>query len=133
LGNFAGAALLAVGVAGLHGYLREQEVPLGRAGQGGLYACMVALAIWAALGLAAVLTLALVGRTRFHFLVIDFIDEVLVLLFVGSVLFGAALYLRTNVVPSGAALLLFVASLLALVAGLGRFVLDIPIWIFEVL
>ncbi len=133
LGNFVGAALLAVGVAGLNGYLFERGVRLGRVGQGGLYACMVAYAVWAALGLASVVSLALVGRTRFHFIAIDFIDGLLVVLFVGSVLFGAALYSQTNVVPWGVALLLTIASVLALVPGLAGFVLGMPVWVFEVL
>ncbi len=136
LGNFLGATLLAVGVAGLHVYLRERGVPLGRIGQGGLDACVVALAIWAALGLTAILSLTLYGMMPPRFLlfrVSSIMDGLPVLLFVGSVLFGAVLFLRANVVPKGAALLLAVASVLALVAALEGYVIDIPISVFELL
>jgi hypothetical protein len=136
LGNFLGATLLAVGVAGLHVYLRERGVLLGRVGQGGLDACVVALAIWAALGLTAILSLALYGIMPPRFLlfrVSSIMDGLPVLLFVGSALFGAVLYLRALLVPRGAALLLAVASVIALVAALAGFIWDIPIWVFEAL
>jgi hypothetical protein len=137
LGNFLGATLLAVGVAGLHVYLRERgEVSLGRVGQGGLDACVVALAIWAALGLTAILSLTLFGMMPPRFLlfrVSSIMDGLPVLLFVGSVLFGAVLFLRANLVPRGAALLLALASVLALVSALAGFVWDIPISVFELL
>ncbi len=146
LGNLPGTVFLAVGVAGLHGYLHQRAVPLGRLGQAGLYICMVTLAIWAALGVVTIVGLALIGRTsppipplggRTPLLIrmFDVIDGVLVVLFVGSVLFGAALSLgTTNVVPRGAALLLVVASVMALVPALAGYVLAyIPIWVFEVL
>jgi hypothetical protein len=135
LGNLPGTVLLAVGVAGLNSYLHQRGVPLGRVGQAGLYICMVTLAIWAALGVAIIVGLALFGMTALLIRMFGVIDGVLVVLFVGSVLFGAALWLRTNVVvvPRGAALLLVVASVLALVPALAGYVLEIRIWVFEVL
>jgi hypothetical protein len=136
LGNFLGATLLAVGVAGLHVYLRERGMLLGRVGQGGLDACVVALAIWAALGLTTILSLTLYGMMPPRFLLfrVSYImDGLPVLLFVGSALLGAVLFLRANLVPREAALLLAVASVLALVAALAGFVWDIPISVFELL
>lgn len=132
VGNLLGAALLTVGVTGLHVYLLEQSVPLGRVGRVGLWACIVALVIWTALGLVSVLSLALVGPTRLVGRAGDIGDFLLVVLFVGSALFGAALFLRTSVLPRGAALLLVFASVLALLPALADYVLeDIPIWVFE--
>jgi hypothetical protein len=134
VGNLLGAALLTVGVTGLRVYLREQGVPLGGVGRVGLWFCIVALAIWTALGLASVLSLALVGPTQLVGRAGNISDGLLVVLFVGSALLGAALYLRTNVVPRGAALLLVIASVLALVPALADYVLEyIPIWVFEIL
>jgi hypothetical protein len=134
IGNLLGAALLTAGVTGLRVYLREQAIPLGRGGQAGLYTCVVALAIWTALGLASILSLVLVGPTRLVGRAGDISDGVLVVLFVGSTLLGAALLSRTNVLPRGAALLLMIASVLALLPALADYVLeDIPIWVFEVL
>jgi hypothetical protein len=122
-----------VGVTGLRVYLREQGVPLGRGGQVGLWFCIVALAIWTALGLASVLSLALVGPTQLVGRAGNISDVLLVVLFVGSALLGAALLLQTNVVPRGAALLLVIASVLALVPALADYVLEyIPIWVFEI-
>ena len=134
IGNLLGATFLTVGVTGLRVYLREQAVPLGRGGQVGLWACIVALAIWTALGLASVLSLALVGPTQLVGRAGNISDGLLVVLFVGSALLGAALLLRTNVVPQGAALLLVIASVLALVPALADYFLEyIPIWVFEIL
>jgi hypothetical protein len=136
LGNFLGATLLAVSVADLQRYLRERGVPLGRVGQGGLGACVVALAIWATLGLTAILSLALFGASSPHILlfrVSSIFDGVPVLLFVGSVLLGAVLFLRALLVPRGAALLLALASVIALVAAVEGYLIDIPIWVYELL
>jgi hypothetical protein len=133
VGNLLGAALLTMGVTGLRVYLREQGVNLGGVGRVGLWLCIVALAIWTALDLASVLSLALVGPTRLAGRAGDISDGLLVVLFVGSTLLGAALFLRTNVVPRGAALLLVTASVLALVPALADYVLVyIPIWVFEI-
>lgn len=134
VGNLLGAALLTVGVTGFRVYLLEQSVPLGGVGRVGLWACIVALAIWTALGLASVLSLALVGPTRLVGRAGNISDGLLVVLFVGSALLGAALFLRTNVAPRGAALVLVIASALALLPALADYVLEsIPIWVFEVL
>jgi hypothetical protein len=134
IGNLLGAALLTVGVTGLGVYLRERGVPLGGVGRVGLWACIVALAVWTALGLASVLSLALVGPTQLVGRASDISDFLLVVVFVGSALLGAALFLRANVVPRGATLLLVIASVLALVPALADYVLEsIPIWVFEAL
>jgi hypothetical protein len=104
---------------------------------------MVALAVWVLLEVAIVAGLAIIGKTSppippvgggtpLPIRLFGVIDGVLVVLFVGSALFGAALYLCTSVVPRGAALLLAVASVVALVPALGGYVLaQIPIWVFE--
>jgi hypothetical protein len=133
LGNLLGAALLTAGLTGLRVYLlREQGVDLGGVGRVGLWMCIVALAVWTALGLASFLLLALVGPTRLTGLAVGISDFLLVVVFVGSALLGAALFLRTNVVPRGAAMALVVASVLALVPALADYVLaSIPIWVFE--
>jgi hypothetical protein len=132
LGNLLGAALLTAGLTGLLVYLRERGVDLGGVGRVGLWVCIVALAVFTALGLASFLALALVGPTRLAGRAADIADLLLLVVFVGSALLGAALYLRTNVVPKGAALGLVIASVLALVPALADYVLElIPIWVFE--
>jgi hypothetical protein len=132
LGNLLGAALLTAGLTGLRVYLREQGVDLGGVGRVGLWVCIVALAVWTALGLASFLVLALLGPTRLTGLAVDISDFLLVVVFVGSAMLGAALFLRTNVVPRGVALALVIASVLALVPALADYVLvSIPIWVFE--
>ena len=132
VGNLLGALLLTVGVTGLRVYLRERGVNLGGVGRVGLWVCIVALAVWTALGLASFLALALVGPTRLAGQAVDIADFLLVVVFVGSALLGAALFLRTDVVPKGAALALVIASVLALVPALADYVLVlIPIWVFE--
>jgi hypothetical protein len=133
VGNLLGAALLTAGLTGLRVYLlREQGVDLGGIGRVGLWMCIVALAVWTALGLASFLVLALLSPTRLPGLAVDISDFLLVVVFVGSAMLGAALFLRTNVVPRGAAAALVVASVLALVPALADYVLAlIPIWIFE--
>jgi hypothetical protein len=132
VGNLLGALLLTVGVTGLRVYLRERGVNLGGVGRVGLWVCIVALAVWTALGLASFLALALVGPTQLAGRAVDIADFLLVVVFVGSALLGAALFLRTNVVPKGAALALVIASVLALVPALADYVLElIPIWVFE--
>ena len=132
VGNLLGAVLLTVGVTGLRVYLRERGVNLGGAGQVGVWACIIALAVWTALGLASFLVLALVGPTLLAGRAGDIADFLLVIVFVGSALLGAALYLRTDVVPKGAALALAIASVLALVPALADYVMAlIPIWVFE--
>ena len=128
-----GGAFLTVGVTGLRVYLREQNVPLGGVGRVGLWACIVGLAVWTVLGFAAELSMVLVGPTQLAGHAFDIVDFFLVVVFVGSTLLGAALYLRTNVVPRGAALALVIASVLTLVPALADLVLVlIPIWVFEI-
>jgi hypothetical protein len=132
VGNLLGAAFLTAGVAGLRVYLREQAANLGGVGRVGIWACILGLAVWTALGLASFLVLALLGPTVLAGRAGDIADFLLVVVFVGSALLGAALYLRTNVVPRGAALALVIASVLALVPALADYVLaSIPIWVFE--
>ncbi len=127
-----GGAFLTVGVTGLRVYLREQNVPLGGVGRVGLWACILGLAVWTALGFAAELSVALVGPTLLAGRAFDIVDFFLVVTFVGSALLGAALYLRTNVVSRGAALALVIASVLALIPALADFVLAyIPLGVFE--
>ena len=97
-----------------------------------MWACILGLAVWTALGFAAELSVALVGPTRLAGRVFDIVDFFLVVVFVGSALLGAALILRTNVVSRGAAWVLVFASVLALVPALADYVLAfIPIGVFE--
>jgi hypothetical protein len=134
LGNLLSAALLTAGLTGLRVYLRELGVSLGWVGLVGHWVSIVALAVWTALGLASFLVLALIGPTRLTGLAVDISDFLLVVVFVGSALLGAALYLRTNVVPRGSSSALVIASVLALVPALADYVLAlIPIWVFETL
>src|SRR5215217_2658883 len=100
-GNLLGAALLTAGLTGLRVYLREQGVDLGGVGRVVLWVCIVALAVWTALGLASFLVLALLGPTRLTGLAVDISDFLLVVVFVGSAMLGAGLFLRTQVVPRG--------------------------------
>jgi hypothetical protein len=134
VGNLLGAVLLTVGLTCLRVYLRQQAVPLGRLGQVGIWACIVALAIWTALILASILSLVIVGPTQLIGRAGTISDFLLVVLFAGSTLLGTALYLRSNIVPRGAALVLVFASVLALVPASLDYVLEyIPIWVFEIL
>lgn len=122
-----GGAFLAVGVTGLRVYLREQNVPLGGIGRTGLWAGILGLAVWTVLGFAAESSVALVGPTLLAGRAFDIVDLPLVV-FVGSALLGTALYLRTDVVPRGAALALVIASVLALLPALADYALAyIPI------
>ena len=127
-----GGAFLTVGVIGLHVYLHEQDLSLGGIGRVGLWACIIGLAVWTVLGFAAESSVALVGPTLLAGRAFHTLDFLLVVVFVGSALLGTALYLRTNVVPRGAALALVIASVLALVPALADYVLAyIPIGVFE--
>jgi hypothetical protein len=127
-----GGAFLTVGVIGLRVYLHEQDLSLGGIGRVGLWACIIGLAVWTVLGFAAESSVALVGPTLLAGRAFHTLDFLLVVVFVGSALLGTALYLRTNVVPRGAALVLVIASVLALVPALADYVLAyIPIGVFE--
>jgi hypothetical protein len=98
----------------------------------GLWACILGLAVWSVLGFAAELSVALVGPTRLAGRAFHTVDFLLVVVFVGSALLGAALFLRTNVVPRRAAMALVIASVLALVPALADYVLAyIPLEVFE--
>ena len=97
-------------------------------GWGGLWACILGLSVWSVLGFAAELSVALVGPTRLAGRAFHTVDFLLVVVFVGSALLGAALFLRTNVVPRRAAMALVIASVLALVPALADYV---PLGVFE--
>ena len=126
-----GGAFLTVGMMGLGVYLREQDLSLGGIGRAGLWACIIGLAVWTVLGFAAESSVALVGPTLLAGRAFHALDFLLVV-FVGSAFLGTALYLRTNVVPKGAALALVIASVLALAPALADYVLAyIPIGVFE--
>lgn len=116
-------ALLAVGVVSLYLYTRQSE-RFGIIGRIGFYICAVVFALEAVGGLAIIVSETWLGGAGVTTL--DVIHPMVLLLMLGSVLFGIAVYRGGNL-PRGGALML-VAVPLAMIGAL--FALGGPEWAF---
>lgn len=114
-------ALLAVGVIGLYLYLR-QSGRFGKLGAVGFYICAIVFAVEAMVGLAIIATELSGTFTP----ALDIIHPMVLLVMLGSILFGIAAF-RAGSLPRGGALMLVVVPVL-MIASL--FALGGPQWAF---
>lgn len=114
-------ALLAVGIIGLYLYLR-QSGRFGKLGAVGFYICAIIFAVEAVGGLAIIAT----ELTGTFTPALDIIHPMVLLVMLGSILFGIAAF-RAGSLPRGGALMLVVVPVL-LIASL--FALGGPDWAF---
>ncbi len=114
-------ALLAVGILGLYAYLRRSE-RFGIVGKIGFYVCAVVFSIEAIGGLAIIVT----ELTGTFTPALDIIHPMVLLLTVGSILFGTGAF-RAGTLPRGGALMLVAVPVL-MIASL--FALGGPPWAF---
>ena len=121
--NAPANAFLAVGVVGLYLYAR-QNVRFGKLGAVGFYICAIVFAIEAVGGLAIIVSETMLGGAFVS--VLDGIHPLVLLLMIGTILFGVAT-LRAGDLPQGGALMLVVVPLL-MIASL--FLLGGPEWAF---
>lgn len=116
-------ALLAVGIVGLYLYARQRG-RFGKLGTVGFYLCAIVFALEAVGGVAIIAAETMFGGAFVDAL--DIIHPMVLLLMVGTVLFGVAA-LRAGTLPRGGALLLVVVPLL-MIGSL--FLLGGPEWAF---
>ncbi len=116
-------AFLAVGIVGLYLYARRSG-RFGKLGAVGFYICAVVFALGAVGGLAIIASETMLGGAFVS--VLDAIHPMVLLLMVGTILFGVAT-LRAGTLPRGGALMLVVVPLL-MIASL--FLLGGPEWAF---
>lgn len=116
-------ALLAVGMVGLYAYLK-QSGRFGIVGKTGLWICAVVFALTAIGGLGIIVSETTLGGAGVP--VLDIIHPMVLLLMLGSILFGVGA-LKEGSLPKGAALMLIIVPIL-LVGSL--FALGGPQWAF---
>lgn len=114
-------ALMVVGIIGLYLYLR-QSGRFGKLGAVGFYICAIVFAVEAVGGLAIIAT----ELTGTFTPALDIIHPLVLLLMLGSILFGIATF-RAGNLPRGGALMLMVVPVL-MIASL--FALGGPQWAF---
>lgn len=116
-------ALLAIGIIGLYLYARQSE-RFGKLGKVGFYICAIVFAVETVGGLAIIVS----ELTGTFTPALDAIHPMVLLLMLGSVLFGVAAF-RSGSLPRGGALMIIVVPL-AMIASL--FALGGPEWAFTV-
>ncbi|MGH3089841.1 MAG: hypothetical protein ACRDSJ_21385, partial [Rubrobacteraceae bacterium] len=116
-------AVLAVGMLGLFAYLRGNG-NFGVVGKAGLWICAVVFALTAIGGLGIIISETTLGGAGVS--VLDIIHPMVLLLMLGSILFGIGVY-RTGGLPKGAAFMLIVVPIL-MISSL--FALGGPEWSF---
>lgn len=116
-------AALAVGMVGLYAYLRRNG-NFGKLGKTGFWICAVVFALTAVGGLGIIVSETTLGGAGVA--ILDIVHPMVLLLMLGSILFGVAVF-RSGGLPKGAALMLIVVPML-LVGSL--FALGGPQWAF---
>ena len=116
-------AFLAVGIVGLYLYAR-QNGRFGKLGTVSFYVCAIVFALEAVGGTAIIASETMFGGALVE--VLDIIHPLVLLLMVGTILFGIAI-LRAGTLPRGGALVLVVVPLLMIVS---LFTLGDAEWIF---
>lgn len=117
-------ALMFIGIIGLYLYLRQSSGRFGIMGKIGFYICAVVFALTAIGGLAIIASETMLGGAGVE--VLDAIHPMVLLLMLGSILFGIGV-LRSGAMARGGALMLVVVPVL-MIASL--FVLGGPQWAF---